>query len=110
MDVGTSGGVWGIERGYCMMLGGSKESADRLDPIFKTLAPGRGDVAPSPGRENKKSTAESGYLYCGLSGAGHFVKMGHNGIEYGLMQPYAEGLHIMRGATSKECPQDQHES
>src|SRR5450631_3917980 len=92
LDVGTSGGVWGIERGYCMMLGGSKESADRLDPIFKTLAPGVGETVPTPGRQNKKSTAEAGYLYCGPSGAGHFVKMVHNGIEYGLMQAYAEGF------------------
>ncbi|HLK18487.1 MAG TPA: decarboxylating 6-phosphogluconate dehydrogenase [Bryobacteraceae bacterium] len=106
MDVGTSGGVWGIERGYCMMLGGSKESADRLDPIFKTLAPGRGDTAPTPGREGKKSTAEQGYLYCGPSGAGHFVKMVHNGIEYGLMQAYGEGFDIMKNATSKELPED----
>ena len=106
MDVGTSGGVWGIDRGYCMMLGGSKESADRLDPIFKTLAPGVGDVAPTKGREGKKGTAEQGYLYCGPSGAGHFVKMVHNGIEYGLMQSYAEGFDIMRNATSKELPED----
>ena len=106
MDVGTSGGVWGIERGYCMMLGGSKESADRLDPIFKTLAPGVGETAPTPGREGKKSTAEQGYLYCGPSGAGHFVKMVHNGIEYGLMQAYGEGFDIMKNATSKELPED----
>jgi len=106
LDVGTSGGVWGIERGYCMMIGGSKESADRLDPIFKTLAPGVGDVAPTTGREGKKSTAEQGYLYCGPSGAGHFVKMVHNGIEYGLMQAYAEGFDIMRNANSKEVPED----
>jgi len=107
LDVGTSGGVWGIERGYCMMIGGSKESATRLDPIFKTLAPGVGDVAPTPGREGKKSTAEQGYLYCGPSGAGHFVKMVHNGIEYGLMQAYAEGFDIMRNANLKELPEDQ---
>jgi 6-phosphogluconate dehydrogenase len=106
MDVGTSGGVWGIERGYCMMLGGSKESADRLDPIFKTLAPGVGETEPTPGREGKKSTAEQGYLYCGPSGAGHFVKMVHNGIEYGLMQAYGEGFDIMKNATSKELPED----
>jgi len=106
MDVGTSGGVWGIERGYCMMLGGSKESADRLDPIFKTLAPGVGTTAPTAGREGKKSTAEAGYLYCGPSGAGHFVKMVHNGIEYGLMQAYGEGFDIMKNATSKELPED----
>jgi 6-phosphogluconate dehydrogenase len=107
LDVGTSGGVWGIERGYCMMIGGSKESATRLDPIFKTLAPGMGDVAPTPGRDGKKSTAEQGYLYCGPSGAGHFVKMVHNGIEYGLMQAYAEGFDIMRNANLKELPEEQ---
>ena len=106
VDCGTSGGVWGIERGYCMMLGGSKESADRLDPIFKTLAPGVGTTAPTAGREGKKSTAEAGYLYCGPSGAGHFVKMVHNGIEYGLMQAYGEGFDIMKNATSKELPED----
>jgi 6-phosphogluconate dehydrogenase len=107
LDVGTSGGVWGIERGYCMMIGGSKESATRLDPIFKTLAPGVSDVPPTTGREGKQSTAENGYLYCGPSGAGHFVKMVHNGIEYGLMQAYAEGFDIMRNATSQELPEDQ---
>ena len=106
LDVGTSGGVWGLERGYCMMIGGSKESADRLDPIFKTLAPGRSDVPPAAGREGKKSTASDGYLYCGPSGAGHFVKMIHNGIEYGLMQAYAEGFDIMRNADSKEVAED----
>ena len=106
LDVGTSGGVWGLERGYCMMIGGSKESADRLDPIFKTLAPGISGVAPSEGREGRKSTASDGYLYCGPSGAGHFVKMVHNGIEYGLMQAYAEGFDIMRNAHSKEVPED----
>jgi len=106
LDVGTSGGVWGLERGYCMMVGGSKESADRLDPIFKTLAPVVGDTAPTPGREGKKSTAQNGYLYCGPSGAGHFVKMIHNGIEYGLMQAYAEGFDIMRNANSKELGED----
>ncbi|HXA64572.1 MAG TPA: decarboxylating 6-phosphogluconate dehydrogenase [Bryobacteraceae bacterium] len=110
LDVGTSGGVWGIERGYCMMIGGSKESATRLDPIFKTLAPGVGEVPPTPGREGKKSSAENGYLYCGPSGAGHFVKMVHNGIEYGLMQAYAEGFDIMRNATSKELPEEQRYS
>jgi 6-phosphogluconate dehydrogenase len=106
LDVGTSGGVWGIERGYCMMIGGSKESVERLDPIFKTLAPGLGDTPPTTGRQGKKSTAEQGYLYCGASGAGHFVKMVHNGIEYGLMQAYAEGFDIMRNATSTELPED----
>jgi 6-phosphogluconate dehydrogenase len=106
VDVGTSGGVWGIDRGYCMMLGGPREAVERLDPIFKTLAPGRGDVARTPGRENSKGTAEDGYLYCGPSGAGHFVKMVHNGIEYGLMQAYAEGFDIFRNAASKELPED----
>ncbi len=106
LDVGTSGGVWGLERGYCMMIGGSKESADRLNPIFKTLAPGVGDVTPTAGREGKKSTAQDGYMYCGPSGSGHFVKMVHNGIEYGLMQAYAEGFDIMRNATSKDLPED----
>jgi len=106
LDVGTSGGVWGIERGYCMMIGGSKESAQRLDPIFKTLAPGIGEVAATAGRKGKNSSAEQGYLYCGPSGAGHFVKMVHNGIEYGLMQAYAEGFDIMRNASSKELPED----
>ena len=106
LDVGTSGGVWGLERGYCMMIGGSKESAQRLDPIFKTLAPGMSGIAPSPGREGRKSTAENGYLYCGPAGAGHFVKMVHNGIEYGLMQAYGEGFDIMRNASSKEVAED----
>ncbi len=106
LDVGTSGGIWGVERGYCMMIGGSKESAQRLDPIFKTLAPGVGDVPPTPGRKGKNPSAEQGYLYCGPSGAGHFVKMVHNGIEYGLMQAYAEGFDIMRNATSAELTED----
>ncbi|HZE89574.1 MAG TPA: decarboxylating 6-phosphogluconate dehydrogenase [Verrucomicrobiae bacterium] len=106
VDVGTSGGVWGLERGYCMMLGGPKAAVERLDPIFKTLAPGRGDVSRTPGREKAQGTAEEGYLYCGPSGAGHFVKMVHNGIEYGLMQAYAEGFDIFRNAISKELPED----
>ena len=106
MDVGTSGGVWGLERGYCMMLGGSQESAARLDPIFNTLAPGIGDIPHTPGREGKKSTAEQGYLYCGPSGAGHFVKMVHNGIEYGLMQAYGEGFDIMKNAASESVGED----
>jgi len=106
LDVGTSGGVWGVERGYCMMIGGSKESFQRLDPIFKTLAPGVGDVPPTAGRKGKNPTAEQGYLYCGPSGAGHFVKMVHNGIEYGLMQAYSEGFDIMRNATSQDLPED----
>jgi len=106
LDVGTSGGVWGLERGYCMMIGGPKETFEHLDPIFKTLAPGRGSIARTPGRENISGTAEDGYLYCGPSGAGHFVKMIHNGIEYGLMQAYAEGFDIFRNANSKELPEE----
>src|SRR5205807_10074444 len=106
LDVGTSGGVWGPERGYCMMIGGPKETFEHLDPIFKTLAPGRGSIPRTPGRENISGTAENGYLYCGPSGAGHFVKMVHNGIEYGLMQAYAEGFDIMRSANSQEVAED----
>jgi 6-phosphogluconate dehydrogenase len=98
VDVGTSGGVWGLERGYCMMIGGEVEVVKHLDPIFKTLAPGRGDVLRTPGREKLEGTAEQGYLHCGPNGAGHFVKMVHNGIEYGLMAAYAEGLGILRDA------------
>jgi len=98
VDVGTSGGVWGLERGYCQMIGGEKETVEHLDPIFKTLAPGRGDVSRTPGREKVPGTAEEGYLHCGPSGAGHFVKMVHNGIEYGLMAAYAEGLNILKHA------------
>jgi 6-phosphogluconate dehydrogenase len=107
VDVGTSGGVWGLERGYCMMIGGPKEAFQQLDPIFKTLAPGRGDIPRTPGRDKMPGTAEDGYIYCGPSGAGHFVKMVHNGIEYGLMQAYAEGFDIFRNAMSKELPEDQ---
>ena len=107
VDVGTSGGVWGLERGYCMMIGGPKEAFQHLDPIFKTLAPGRGDIPRTPGREKLGGTAEDGYIYCGPSGAGHFVKMVHNGIEYGLMQAYAEGFDIFRNAISKELPEDE---
>lgn len=106
MDVGTSGGIWGLERGYCMMIGGPQEIAKHLDPLFKTLAPGTGTIEKTPGRENLTSTAEQGYLYCGPSGAGHFVKMVHNGIEYGLMQAYAEGLDIFRNANSESLPAD----
>jgi 6-phosphogluconate dehydrogenase len=106
VDVGTSGGVWGLERGYCMMIGGPKEVVQHLDPIFKTLAPGRGTIARTPGREKMPGTAEDGYIYCGPSGAGHFVKMVHNGIEYGLMQAYGEGFDIFRNATSKALPED----
>ncbi len=106
IDVGTSGGVWGLERGYCMMIGGPNEAVKRLDPIFKTLAPGRGDIPRTPGREKLGGTAEDGYIHCGPSGAGHFVKMVHNGIEYGIMQAYAEGFDIFKNATSKELPED----
>jgi 6-phosphogluconate dehydrogenase len=98
VDVGTSGGVWGLERGYCQMIGGENEIVKHLDPIFKTLAPGRGNVDRTPGREKAGGTAEEGYLHCGPSGAGHFVKMVHNGIEYGLMAAYAEGLNILKHA------------
>jgi 6-phosphogluconate dehydrogenase len=98
VDVGTSGGVWGLERGYCMMIGGPDQAVKRLDPIFKTLAPGPGDIPRTPGREKSGSTAELGYLHCGPAGAGHFVKMVHNGIEYGLMAAYAEGLAVLRHA------------
>jgi 6-phosphogluconate dehydrogenase len=104
VDVGTSGGVWGIERGYCLMIGGPKEAVARLDPIFKTLAPGRGDTPRTPGREHVGGTAEEGYLHCGPAGAGHFVKMVHNGIEYGLMQAYAEGFDICRNANTSALP------
>ena len=110
IDVGTSGGVWGLDRGYCMMIGGPKEAVQRLDPIFKTLAPGRGDIPRTPGREKMAgtavSTAEDGYIHCGPSGSGHFVKMVHNGIEYGMMQAYAEGFDIFKNAASKELPED----
>lgn len=98
VDVGTSGGVWGLERGYCMMIGGETSVVKHLNPIFKTLAPGKGDIPRTPGREKVKGTAEEGYLHCGPNGAGHFVKMVHNGIEYGLMAAYAEGLSILKNA------------
>jgi 6-phosphogluconate dehydrogenase len=98
LDVGTSGGVWGLERGYCMMIGGDADAVQRLDPIFRTIAPGIGDVPRTPGRENSPGTAELGYLHCGPTGAGHFVKMVHNGIEYGMMAAYAEGLNILKRA------------
>jgi 6-phosphogluconate dehydrogenase len=110
VDVGTSGGVWGLERGYCMMIGGPKEAVQRLDPIFKTLAPGRGNIPRTPGREQMTgpaaTSAEDGYIHCGPSGSGHFVKMVHNGIEYGLMQAYAEGFDIFKNAASKDLPED----
>src|SRR5437899_10911849 len=98
VDVGTSGGVWGLERGYCMMIGGEKDVVQHLDPIFSTLAPGMGDIARTPGREKLDGTAEQGYLHCGPNGAGHFVKLIHNGIEYGIMAAYAEGLGVLRSA------------
>lgn len=98
VDVGTSGGVWGLERGYCMMIGGEKNIVEHLDPLFATLAPGRSNVPRTPGREELDGTAEQGYLHCGPNGAGHFVKMVHNGIEYGLMAAYAEGLSVLRSA------------
>jgi 6-phosphogluconate dehydrogenase len=98
VDVGTSGGVWGLERGYCMMIGGEDAVVKRLDPIFKTLAPGAGDAPRTPGREEIGGTAENGYLHCGTNGGGHFVKMVHNGIEYGLMAAYAEGLAVLQNA------------
>jgi 6-phosphogluconate dehydrogenase len=106
LDVGTSGGVWGLERGYCMMIGGDKAAFEHLDPIFKTLAPGRGDIERTRGREGRDPRAEEGYLYCGPAGAGHFVKMVHNGIEYGLMQAYAEGFDILRGVNSPAVPEN----
>jgi 6-phosphogluconate dehydrogenase len=100
VDVGTSGGVWGLERGYCQMIGGESAVVKHLDPIFKSLAPGRGDIPRTPGRERAAGTAEEGYLHCGPSGGGHFVKMVHNGIEYGLMAAYAEGLNILKHANA----------
>lgn len=100
VDVGTSGGVWGLERGYCMMIGGESEVVRRLDPLFATLAPGRGEIPLTPGREAMVGTAECGYLHCGSNGAGHFVKMVHNGIEYGIMAAYAEGFGILKAANA----------
>jgi 6-phosphogluconate dehydrogenase len=98
VDVGTSGGVWGLERGYCLMIGGSDKAVQYLDPVFKTIAPGMGDIPRTPGREKVGGTAELGYLHCGPSGGGHFVKMVHNGIEYGIMAAYAEGLNVLKSA------------
>jgi len=106
VDVGTSGGVWGLERGYCMMIGGERPTVDRLDPILRTLAPGMGELSRTPGRENLPGTAEQGYLHCGPNGAGHFVKMVHNGIEYGLMAAYAEGMAILRNANIGKASHD----
>ncbi len=105
VDAGTSGGVWGAERGYCLMVGGPKEAVARIEPVLRTLAPGRGDIPATPGRDGK-GTAEQGYLHCGPPGAGHFVKMVHNGIEYGLMQAYAEGFDIFRNASSDQLPEE----
>jgi 6-phosphogluconate dehydrogenase len=105
VDVGTSGGVWGLERGYCMMIGGEAEVVKHLDPVFTTLAPGIGSIPRTPGRENSHGTAEQGYLHCGPNGAGHFVKMVHNGIEYGIMAAFAEGLGVLRSAN---VGRDQH--
>jgi len=107
LDVGTSGGVWGAERGYCLMVGGPQHAAARLTPIFRTLAPGQGSQQPSRGLDTAKTTAHEGFLYCGPSGAGHFVKMIHNGIEYGLMQSFAEGFDILRNASAKTLPENQ---
>lgn len=106
VDVGTSGGICGLERGYCLMIGGEAQAVTRLEPIFKTLAPGRGDIPRTHGREELAATAEEGYLHCGPAGAGHFVKMVHNGLEYGLMQAYAEGFDILRNAVSKDLPEE----
>ena len=103
VDVGTSGGVWGLERGYCMMIGGEADVVQHLDPIFATLAPGRGDIPRTPGREKAGGTAEQGYLHCGPNGAGHFVKMVHNGIEYGVMAAYAEGLAVLKRGQHRQA-------
>jgi len=107
IDVGTSGGVWGLERGYCMMIGGEKDNVQRLDPIFSVLAPGRGDIPATPDREGRDARVENGYMHVGPVGAGHFVKMVHNGIEYGLMQAYAEGFDILKHKSSAELPEAQ---
>jgi 6-phosphogluconate dehydrogenase len=106
VDVGTSGGVWGLERGYCMMIGGDKAVVDRLNPIFATMAPGRGDIPRTPSRDGRDPRVEEGYLHAGQVGAGHFVKMVHNGIEYGLMQAYAEGFDILKNANIDALPED----
>ena len=107
LDVGTSGGVWGLERGYCLMIGGEKEAVTHLDPIFSTLAPGPGNIERTTGRDGRDNRPERGYMHCGPCGSGHFVKMIHNGIEYGLMQAYAEGFAILKGATSEQRPPDE---
>jgi 6-phosphogluconate dehydrogenase len=110
IDMGTSGGIWGLERGYCLMIGGPDDVVKRLDPIFKTLAPGIGDIPRTPGREKLGGTAEHGYLHCGPAGAGHFVKMVHNGIEYGLMAAYAEGLNILKHANIGKAKVGEHDA
>nr|WP_269769635.1 decarboxylating 6-phosphogluconate dehydrogenase [Sphingomonas sp. MA1305] len=107
VDVGTSGGVWGLERGYCMMIGGDDDTVTMLDPIFEALAPGYGSIPRTPGREGDDPRAEKGYIHAGPAGAGHFVKMIHNGIEYGLMQAYAEGFDILKGKSSDKLPEDE---
>jgi 6-phosphogluconate dehydrogenase len=107
VDAGTSGGIWGLERGYCLMVGGDREAVERLDPIFSALAPGAGEIPATPGRKGRDPRVERGYLHCGPSGAGRFVKMIHNGIEYGLMQAYAEGFDILRNAASEARPEDE---
>ncbi len=107
IDVGTSGGVWGLQRGYCMMIGGENAAVKHIDPILSALAPGMGTVDRTPGRDGRNPTAEQGYLHCGPAGAGHFVKMIHNGIEYGMMQAYAEGFDILRNKNSHELPEDE---
>jgi len=107
LDCGTSGGVWGIERGYCMMIGGDKATVDRLDPIFSALAPGAGNIDKTPGREGRDPRVTNGYMHAGPAGSGHFVKMVHNGIEYGLMQAYAEGFDILQGRGSDKLPEDE---
>lgn len=106
LDVGTSGGIWGLERGYCMMIGGDVKIVQYIDPILQTLSPGQGNIPRTPGRERMQGTAEMGYIHCGPNGAGHFVKMIHNGIEYGLMQAYAEGFDILRNAGSTDVPEE----
>ncbi len=107
VDVGTSGGVWGLERGYCMMIGGNKDTVDHIDPILAALAPGIGDVSKTPGREGRDPRVEQGYLHCGPAGSGHFVKMVHNGIEYGMMQAYAEGFDVLNSKKSEDLAEDQ---
>ncbi|SAL62526.1 6-phosphogluconate dehydrogenase [Caballeronia peredens] len=110
VDVGTSGGIWGLERGYCMMIGGDDAIVRRIDPILATLAPGRGDIPATPGRDGRDARVENGYMHCGPVGSGHFVKMVHNGIEYGLMQAYAEGFHILRHKDSKDLTEGERYS